>query len=116
MSKRTSRPPKKIVVIGEARTARIIAAVKTVSDDVGRSMAQIALAWLRHRPVPVAAIFGARKLSQLLDNLVTFDLTLSAHQLQKLDAAGRIELGFPHELYPTPRAITYGRLRDHISN
>src|SRR3981081_2905420 len=34
------------------RTERIVAAIKTVSDDTGRSMAQIALAWLRYRPVP----------------------------------------------------------------
>ena len=33
----------------EQRTERIIAAVKTVSDEVGRSMAQVALAWLRYR-------------------------------------------------------------------
>jgi aryl-alcohol dehydrogenase-like predicted oxidoreductase len=47
------------------RTERIIGAVKAVSDEVGRSMAQVALAWLRHRPVPVIPIIGARKLSQL---------------------------------------------------
>jgi aryl-alcohol dehydrogenase-like predicted oxidoreductase len=33
----------------QQRTERIIAAVKTVSDEVGRSMAQVALAWLRYR-------------------------------------------------------------------
>src|SRR4029453_10729243 len=69
------------------RTDRIIAAVKTVSDEVGRSMAQVALAWLRYRPVPVIPIIGARKLSQLQDNLASFDLTLSADQLKTLDEA-----------------------------
>ena len=44
------------------RTDRIVAAVKTVSDETGRSMAQVALAWLRYRPVPVIPIIGARKL------------------------------------------------------
>ena len=42
---------------------------------LGRSMAQVALAWLRHRPVPVIPIIGARKLSQLQDNLASFDLS-----------------------------------------
>src|ERR1700726_2256985 len=72
------------------RTERIVAAIKTVSDDTGRSMAQIALAWLRYRPVPVIPIFGARKLSQLRDNLASLELTLSADELRTLDEASRI--------------------------
>jgi aryl-alcohol dehydrogenase-like predicted oxidoreductase len=43
----------------QQRTERIIAALKTVSDEVGRSMAQVALAWLRYRPVAVIPIIGA---------------------------------------------------------
>lgn len=54
---------------------RVVAAVKAVSDEIGRSMAQVALAWLRYRSVPVIPIIGARKLSQLKDNLASFDLT-----------------------------------------
>jgi aryl-alcohol dehydrogenase-like predicted oxidoreductase len=98
----------------QQRTDRVVAAVKTVSDEVGRSMAQVALAWLRYRPVPVIPIIGARKLSQLQDNLASFDLTLSADQLKTLDEASRIELGFPHDLYPKSRTFTYGGLRDQI--
>src|SRR4029077_20442245 len=49
----------------QQRTDRIVTAWKAVSDEIGRSMAQIALAWLRYRPVPVIPIIGARKLLQL---------------------------------------------------
>jgi aryl-alcohol dehydrogenase-like predicted oxidoreductase len=100
----------------QQRTDRIVAAVKTVSDEIGHSMAQVALAWLRYRPVPVIPIIGARKLSQLQDNLASFDLTLSAEQLKTLDEASRIELGFPHDLYTKEgvRAFAYGGLRDRI--
>ena len=45
----------------QQRTGRIVAAVKAVSDETGRGMAQVALAWLRYRPVPVIPIIGARK-------------------------------------------------------
>jgi aryl-alcohol dehydrogenase-like predicted oxidoreductase len=98
------------------RTERIVAAVKSVSDETGRSMAQVALAWLRCCPVPVIPIVGARKLSQFQDNLASFDLTLSADQLKTLDEASRIELGFPYDLYAKamPRSICYGGLRDRI--
>ena len=98
------------------RTGRIVAAVKSVSGETGRSMAQVALAWLRYRAVPVIPIIGARKLSQFQDNLASFALTLSADQLNTLDEATRIELGFPYDMYakPMPRAICYGGLRDQI--
>jgi aryl-alcohol dehydrogenase-like predicted oxidoreductase len=100
----------------QPRTDRVVAAVKTVSAETGRSMAQVALAWLRYRPVPVIPIIGARKLSQLQDNLASFDLTLLADQLKILDEASRIELGFPYDIYNKEmvRAIVYGGLRDQI--
>ncbi len=100
----------------QQRTDRIVAAVKTVSNEVCRSMAQVALAWLRYRPVPVIPIIGARKLSQLQDNLASLDLKLSPEQLKALDEASRIELGFPHEMYTQEliRSILYGGMGDKI--
>jgi aryl-alcohol dehydrogenase-like predicted oxidoreductase len=100
----------------EQRTGRILAAVKAVANQVGRSMAQVALAWLRSGPVPVIPIIGARKLSQLQDNLASIDLLLSADQLKVLDEASRIELGFPCALYSMDmvRALMHGGMSDQI--
>lgn len=100
----------------QQRTDRIVNAVKSVSDEIGHSMAQVALAWLRYRPVPVIPILGARKLSQLQDNLMSLDVTLSTEQLQTLEEASHIELGFPYEMYTKEmvRTIAYGGLRDRI--
>ena len=97
-------------------TDRIVAAVKAVSDQTGRGMAQVALAWLRYRPVPVIPIIGARKLSQLQDNLESFNLALSAEQVKALDEASQIDPGFPYHLYAKEnvRAIVYGGMRDQI--
>jgi aryl-alcohol dehydrogenase-like predicted oxidoreductase len=94
----------------EQRVAPIISAVKSVSEQTGRSMAQVALAWLRHQTVPVIPIIGARKVSQLQDNLASLDLELSAKQLKSLDGASRIDLGFPQSIYEREmvRAIRYG--------
>jgi aryl-alcohol dehydrogenase-like predicted oxidoreductase len=66
----------------QQRTDRIVAAVKTVTDEAGRTMAQVALAWLRHRSVPVIPITGARKLFQLQDNFASFDVTLFSGSLE----------------------------------
>jgi Aldo/keto reductase family len=68
----------------QQRADRVVAAVKQVSDQVGRSMAQVALAWLRYRTVPVIPILGARKLSQLEDNLASFDLAGDADGFRPL--------------------------------
>jgi aryl-alcohol dehydrogenase-like predicted oxidoreductase len=98
------------------RTQRIITALKSVAEQTGRSMAQVALAWLRHRPLPVIPILGARKVSQLQDNLASLDLNLSSEQVKSLDEASSIELGFPYDLYngQMPRALMYGGMGDSI--
>ena len=100
----------------QQRTARIIAALKTVSDQTHRPMAQIALAWLRYRSVPVIPILGARKLTQLQDNLASFDLSLSPDHVKALDEASSIDLGFPHDFYTKEmvRSFIYGGLYDQI--
>ena len=100
----------------QQRTERVVKAVKAVSDLTGSSMAQVALAWLRYRSMPVIPIIGARKLSQLQDNLASFDLALSAEQVKALDEASQIDLGFPYYLYAKEqvRATVYGGMRDQI--
>jgi aryl-alcohol dehydrogenase-like predicted oxidoreductase len=100
----------------QQRTDRVVSAVKAISDQTGGSMAQVALAWLRYRPVPVIPIIGARTLSQLQDNLASFDLALSAEQVKALDEASQIDLGFPYDIYAKEfvRAITFGGMRDQI--
>jgi aryl-alcohol dehydrogenase-like predicted oxidoreductase len=100
----------------EERTKRIIASVKALAEQTGRSMPQVALAWLRHRPTPVIPILGARKVSQLQDNLASLELNLSAEQVKSLDDASSIEPGFPYYLYSAEmtRALAYGGMRDRI--
>ena len=98
------------------RTRAVVAEVKAVAGEVGRSSAQVALAWLRQRPTPVIPIVGARRLDQFLDNLACLDLTLTPEQVGRLDAVSHVELGFPHDFYGIDmvKALTYGGLRDRI--
>jgi aryl-alcohol dehydrogenase-like predicted oxidoreductase len=100
----------------EQRASRIVPAVQAVAEQVHRSMAQVALNWLRYRPVPVIPIIGARKLAQLQDNLASFDFELSAEQLMTLDQASAIELGFPFNMYAKQlvQDFRYGGLRDRL--
>lgn len=100
----------------QKRADQMVAAVKSVFQEVGHSMAQVALAWLRYRQVPVIPIIGARKLTQLQDNLACLDLELSPEQLKTWDEASRIDLGFPYGLYQKemPRVLAHGGLRDRL--
>jgi aryl-alcohol dehydrogenase-like predicted oxidoreductase len=94
----------------------IISAVRAVSQEVGRSMAQVALAWLRHRDQPIIPIVGARKLHQLRDNLSSLELELTPDQMTLLDEASAVSLGFPHEFFQRDmvRTFVHAGLRDRI--
>ena len=100
----------------EERAGKIVAAVKIVAEQVGRSMAQVALAWLRYRSVPVIPILGARKVEQLRDNLASLELQLTPEHIAALDDASKIQLGFPHDFYKMDmvRSFVYGGMRDRI--
>jgi aryl-alcohol dehydrogenase-like predicted oxidoreductase len=87
-----------------------------VANEAGVSAAQIALAWLRTRPTPVIPIIGARKLTQLKDNLRSLNVVLSSEQLERLDRISAAPLGFPQNYYEhdAVRAMIYGGVRDRI--
>ena len=98
------------------RANAIVAEVKTIANDVGRSPAQVALAWLRQRKVPVIPIIGARRIDQFRDNLACLEWTLNADQIQRLDAASAVPMGFPHDFYSRDlvKMLVYGGMRDQI--
>lgn len=72
---------------GRQRTWDVVEAVRSVADELGVTMAQVALAWLSDRPAVTSVILGARTTAQLEDNLQAADLRLSAEQTERLDAA-----------------------------
>ena len=77
------------------RNLSIAQTVVEVAAEIGRTPSQIALAWLLAQGSDVIPIIGSRKAHQIEDNLACLDVTLNAAQREKLDAASKIELGFP---------------------
>jgi aryl-alcohol dehydrogenase-like predicted oxidoreductase len=100
----------------DERVKAIVGEVQAVAREVGRSPAQVALAWLRQRPIPVIPIIGARRMEQFRDNLACLDLKLDKPLVERLDRVSAVELGFPHDFYANDmvRALVYGGLRDRI--
>ena len=72
-----------------ARTWSILETVRTVAEDRGATMSQVALAWVTSRPGVSSTILGVRTLAQLEDNLGAVDLRLGEDELARLEGASR---------------------------
>jgi aryl-alcohol dehydrogenase-like predicted oxidoreductase len=97
------------------RNLKIANAVVKVAKEAGKSPAQVALNWLRAKKGMIP-IIGARKFSQLEDNLKCVSWKLNAKQLAHLDEVSAIELGFPLDFIHRDgvRQFLHGRLFDRI--
>ena len=76
----------------QARTWRVLDAVQAIATARGRSMAQMALAWVAQQPAVTSVIVGARTREQLADNLAAASLVLSQEELAALNLASAPEL------------------------
>jgi aryl-alcohol dehydrogenase-like predicted oxidoreductase len=69
-----------------ARNARIIALLETIAAEKEASLAALALAWLLHRGEEVIPIPSSKSRNHLEDNLRAASMTLTAEDLQRIDA------------------------------
>ncbi|WP_326686361.1 MULTISPECIES: aldo/keto reductase [unclassified Streptomyces] len=95
------------------RNFAIADVVKDVATELGRTPAQVGLAWTLQNPGVTASIIGARTPAQLEDNLGALEVDFTASQLARLDEASAIELGFPHDMLAgdAMRVVTRGDLK-----
>lgn len=77
------------------RFARVLSAVEEVAKEVGCSVPQVTLAWTRSRSGIGTIVLGVRNEEQLVEDLASYDLTLTSEQVARIEAAGR-----PRPLYP----------------
>jgi aryl-alcohol dehydrogenase-like predicted oxidoreductase len=99
------------------RTQRILDEAGKVAVETGRPMAQVAINWVRQqqRKGQVIPILGARRVEQLEQNLAALEWELTPEQLQRLDEAGAIDMGFPHGFLEGNRNI-FGATREKIDS
>ncbi|RKT87729.1 Predicted oxidoreductase [Saccharopolyspora antimicrobica] len=95
------------------RNLAIADAVREVAAELDRTPAQVGLAWLLQNPGVTAPVIGARTPEQLEGNLGALEVEFTATQLDRLEAASAIELGYPHDLLAGDhiRAVTRGDLK-----
>ncbi len=75
---------------------RVVDALDAVAAETGKSVPQIALAWLLTRPTVCNVVMGARDEAQLRMNLGALEVKLSDGQLQRLDAASARTPAYPY--------------------
>jgi aryl-alcohol dehydrogenase-like predicted oxidoreductase len=61
--------------------------LRPIADQVGVSMAQLALAWVLRRAELAAAIIGASRPEQVRENVAAADVELSLDTLDAIDRA-----------------------------
>lgn len=87
--------------VDEERLYRIVDALDAVAAETGRSVPQVAIAWLLARPTVSSVIVGARNEAQLRDNLGAVGWTLEPGQIARLDAASDVMPAYPYYPYRT---------------
>lgn len=94
--------------VNEEKLYNVVDLLQEIAGETGRSIPQIALAWLLTRPTVATVILGARNESQLQDNLGAVGWSLSDDQLQRLDKASAVTPPYPYYAYWSDRS--YRRL------
>ncbi|MFP4373586.1 MAG: aldo/keto reductase [Spirochaetaceae bacterium] len=64
----------------------VLEAARAVAKDKGVSSAQIALAWLMHKPTVSAPIVGATKMKHLEEAVASVDVKLTDEEIERLEA------------------------------
>ena len=73
----------------------IVEAVQAIAQQRNATVAQVALAWLLHQPAVTSVIVGARKATQLKDNLGSVELKLDEQDLAQLNQVSQLAPEYP---------------------
>ncbi|HEU4728463.1 MAG TPA: aldo/keto reductase [Kofleriaceae bacterium] len=81
--------------VDKERAWRVIDVIRPIAAAHEVSVATIALAWLLHQDVVTSVIIGAKRKDQLLDNLRSPDVKLTADELRALDEVSALPAEYP---------------------
>jgi len=85
--------------VDDERLFEVVDALDLVARDTGKTVPQIAIAWLLARPSVSSVLIGARNEEQLRQNLGAVGWTLSAEHTAVLDAASALSAPYPYFAY-----------------
>ncbi len=80
---------------GELKTEAVLDELFSIGSEIGSAPELVALSWLREKGV--IPVLGVRTFEQLENNLKVSDVKLTGKQVEQLNKAGAIKLGYPHD-------------------
>jgi aryl-alcohol dehydrogenase-like predicted oxidoreductase len=83
---------------------QVVEALDGVAVETGKTVPQIAIAWVLSRPTVSAVLIGARDETQLRDNLGAAGWKLTAEQIRRLDEASVRPPPYPYSAYYSERS------------
>jgi aryl-alcohol dehydrogenase-like predicted oxidoreductase len=81
------------------RLYRVVDTLDAIAAQTGRTVPQIAIAWLLSRPMVSSVIIGARNEAQLRENLGAAGFALIPEQIKLLDEASNVMPAYPYYPY-----------------
>jgi aryl-alcohol dehydrogenase-like predicted oxidoreductase len=82
-------------IVDKGRAFACVEAMRPIAKAHDASVAQIALAYVLHKPFVTSVIIGARTQVQLVDNLAATKVTLSADEMKLLDDVSALPTEYP---------------------
>lgn len=90
------------------KTYQVVDELEQIARAHDSTVARVALAWVQAQPGVTSTIIGARRLSQLDDNIGALALTLTPAELRRLDELTKPAFGFPQSMEPMFPSIHNG--------
>jgi aryl-alcohol dehydrogenase-like predicted oxidoreductase len=82
------------------KTYTIVDVLEVIAKAHDSTPARVALAWVQTQKGVTSTIIGARRLSQLDDNMKALDLKLTPDEIARLDTLTKPTFGFPQSMQP----------------
>lgn len=81
--------------VNKDRAFDVIDVLKPMAKEKDASVAELSLAWLLHQKAVSSVIIGAKKTSQLKDNLKSVDIKFTEEELKKIDEVSKLPAEYP---------------------
>ena len=92
----------------DEKTYALVDELEVIAKAHDATVAAMALAWVQAQPGVTSTIIGARRMTQLEDNVKALDVKLTAEELAHLGKLSKPTLGFPQNMQPMFPAIHNG--------
>ncbi|MEF2073016.1 aldo/keto reductase [Consotaella aegiceratis] len=90
------------------RNFDIVDVLRVVAEEVGRSLAEVALAWVGTRPGVSSVLIGASRPEQMKQNVSSLDIEFSPDQRERLEIASALPTINPYFIFQLPPEMRFG--------